>query len=214
MNELDFALDTKALDDEGYIEGLAAGYGNLDFGGDIMLPGSLAKGLEGRKAVPMLMYHDHKRPAGVWTSFQETNDGLLVKGRFSMSTRYGKEAHGLVKDGAIGGLSIGYGDTKSKVVGKARHIEETYLHEISLVTIPMNSRATVLSVKEIEGIVTKLRAGDRLTEREWETVLKKGFDLSNAEAERAVRINLKGQGAPGNTADLTELASKLRAALG
>jgi len=177
MNELDFTLDTKALNDEGYIEGLAAGYGNLDFGGDIMLPGSLAKGLLGRKAVPMLMYHDHQRPAGVWTDFQETNDGLLVKGRFSMSTSTGKEAHGLVKDGAIGGLSIGYGDTKAKMVGKARHISETYLHEVSLVTIPMNAKAEIFSVKDI------LEAGNMPTVREFEGLLRDaGFSKAKAAA--------------------------------
>ena len=87
MSELDFVLDAKALADDGEIEGLAAGYGNLDFGGDVILPGAIASSIAGRKSVPMLMYHDQKRPAGVWTGFEETSDGLLVKGRFSMSTR-------------------------------------------------------------------------------------------------------------------------------
>src|SRR5690606_29588749 len=70
LNELDFALDAKALDDDGHIEGLAAGYGNLDHGGDVILPGAISRSIAGRKSVPMLMYHDQKRPAGVWTDFQ------------------------------------------------------------------------------------------------------------------------------------------------
>jgi uncharacterized protein len=160
MNELDFALETKALDDEGHIEGLAVGYGNLDFGGDVVLPGAI-KSMAG-KAIPMLMFHDHKRPAGVWTQFEETSEGLLAKGRFSMSTTAGKEAHGLVKDGALGGLSMGYRTLKHRIVGKARHLAEIALHEISLVTIPMNEKTLILSVKDI------VSGGEMPTERQFE----------------------------------------------
>jgi hypothetical protein len=65
----------------------------------------------------------------------------------------------------------------------------------------MNEKTKITRVKEIEDLRARLAAGDRLTEREWESLLKKGFDLSNSEAERAVRINLKGQGEPDSTAD-------------
>ncbi|MGN6209543.1 HK97 family phage prohead protease [Asticcacaulis sp.] len=161
MNELDFSLETKALDDDGYVEGLAAGYGNLDLGGDIILPGALAKSLSGRKSVPMLMFHDQKRPAGVWNSFEEKPEGLFVKGRFSMSTRAGKEAHGLVKDGAIGGLSIGFNAVKEKVVGKARHLAEIMLHEISLVTIPMNQKSLITGFKAVEELREIFERGEQ-----------------------------------------------------
>lgn len=46
----------------------------------------------------------------------------------------------------------------------------------------------------------RLKAGDRLTEREFETWLK-GLGLSNSQAERAARIHLKGQGEPAGAAD-------------
>ena len=201
MNELDFELDTKSITDDGSIEGLAVGYGNVDHGGDQVMPGAITASLLGRKSLPMLLYHDQKRPAGVWNSWQETSDGLLVKGRFAMSTPTGKEAHGLTKDGAIGGLSMGFKTLKQRMEAKTRQILEAALHEISLVTIPMNDRTRVISVKDIGDFRDRLAAGDRLTEREWEGLLKKGFDLSNAEAERAVRLNFKGgQGEPDDTA--------------
>ncbi|MGK2908753.1 MAG: HK97 family phage prohead protease [Sphingobium sp.] len=209
MNELDFALDTKALDDEGHIEGLAAGYGNLDFGGDIMLPGSIAKSIAGKKAIPMLMYHNMQRPAGVWTDFKETDAGLLVKGRFSMSTRYGKEAYGLVKDGAIGGLSVGYRAIKEKMVGKARHLIEVALHEVSLVTIPMNEKAVVTSVKDI------LEGGKLPSVREFEEFLRDagGFSKSLAVAIAAKATpHLRGE-PEGKADDAVEFAKRLRAAL-
>lgn len=82
MSELDFVLDVKSIEDDGHIEGLAVGYGNLDYGGDVVLPGAITRSIEGRKSVPMLLFHDHKRPVGVWREFKETGEGLLVKGRF------------------------------------------------------------------------------------------------------------------------------------
>jgi HK97 family phage prohead protease len=211
MNELDFALDTKSIDDEGNIEGLAVGYGDVDHGGDIVMPGAINLG--GRKSIPMLLFHDQKRPAGVWNSFIETSEGLLVKGRFSMSTPGGREAHGLTKDGALQGLSMGFKTLRHRIEAKARKLLEVMLHEVSLVTIPMHDRTRVLSVKEIGDFKDRLAAGERLTEREWESLLKKSFDLSNAEAERAVRLNLKGQGDPGSKAKEADFWSALRADL-
>jgi uncharacterized protein len=198
MNELDFTLETKALDDEGHIEGLAAGYGNVDFGGDVMLPGSISKSIQNKSRIPMLMAHDHKRPVGVWTSFRETDDGLLVKGRFAMSTTAGKEAHAFVKDGAIGGLSVGMHNVKAKIVGKARHIVEAMLHEISLVTVPMNERTQILSVKDI------LSGGELPTLPRFEEFLREaGFSKSQATAIAGKGLAPLLRGEPGNdpTAD-------------
>jgi HK97 family phage prohead protease len=200
MNELDFALDAKAIDDEGHIEGLAVGYGNLDFGGDVVLPGAI-KGM--KKTIPMLLFHDQKRPAGVWTEFQETSEGLLAKGRFSMSTIAGKEAHGLVKDRALGGLSMGYTALKHRIVGKARHLVEIALHEISLVTIPMNEKTLITSVKDI------LAEGNLPTVREFEDFLRDagGFSKSLA-AAIASKATPHLRGEPEAKAD--ELAEFLR----
>lgn len=190
MNELDFALDTKSVDDEGNIEGMAVGYGNVDFGGDQVMPGAISASIAGRKSLPMLMYHDQKRPAGVWNSFKETSEGLLVKGRFSMSTRYGKEAHGLVKDGAIGGLSMGYKTLRERLSGKVRQLHEVSLHEVSLVTIPMNEKTLIISVKDI------LASGTMPTVREFEEFLRDagGFSKSLAAAIAAkAKPHLRGE---------------------
>lgn len=200
MNEMDFALDVKGIADDGSIEGLAVGYGNVDHGGDVVLPGAISASVTGRKSLPMLLYHDQRRPIGVWNAFQETGEGLLVKGRFSMSAPEGVAAHALARDGALSGLSMGYKTIKHRMEGKSRHLVEVALHEISLVAIPMNDRTRITQVKEIEDLRARLAAGERLEVREMEELWKKSFDLSNAEAERAVRINLKGRGEPGGTA--------------
>jgi HK97 family phage prohead protease len=209
MNELDFTLDAKAIDDDGNIEGLAVGYGDIDHGGDQVMPGAITASIAGRKSLPMLLYHDQKRPAGVWNSFQETRDGLLVKGRFSMSTRYGKEAHGLAKDGALGGLSMGYKTIRQRFEGKARQLIEVALHEISLVTIPMNDRTRIISVKSVleDGKLPSLPAFE-------EFLREVGFSKTQAAAVAGKGLSHLLRGEPGSepTVDfMSALAAQLRA---
>src|SRR6185503_3254656 len=203
MEELDFALDAKSIDDDGNIEGLAVGYGDVDYGGDQVMPGAISASIAQRKTLPMLLYHDQKRPGGVWNAFKETPEGLLVKGRFSMSTRDGKEAHGLAKDGALSGLSMGYKTIRKRMEGKIRQLLEVAVHEISLVTIPMNERTRVFSVKDI------LAGGKMPTVREFEDFLRDagGFSKSLATAI-ASKAAPHLQGEPEGKAD--ELAEFLR----
>ena len=120
MQRSAFTWDVKGIDESGYIEGLAAGYGNVDFGGDRILPGAFSKSLEGRSGVPMLLFHDQQRPVGKWAEFSETEDGLLAKGKISTKTRDGGEAYELAKDGALAGLSIGYEPTVKRISAPLR----------------------------------------------------------------------------------------------
>jgi len=207
MDELDFALDAKSIDEDGNIEGLAVGYGNVDHGGDQVMPGAISQSIAGRKSLPMLLFHDQKRPAGVWTEFKEVSEGLLVKGRFSMSTRYGKDAHGLARDGALSGLSMGYKTLKQRFEGKARQLLQVALHEISLVTIPMNDRTRIISVKDI------LDGGELPSVRQFEEFLRDagGFSKSLA-AAIASKATPHLRGEPEGKADeLVEFLKGLRA---
>jgi len=192
--------EIKGIDETGQIEGLAAGYGNVDFGGDKIMPGAFTKSLEGRSGVPMLLFHDQQRPVGKWHTFEETDAGLKVHGKISTKTRDGGEAYELAKDGALSALSIGYDAVKKRMSGKVRELSELFLHEVSLVAIGMNGNALISGVKEIEDLRDKIAAGDRLSEREMEKVFKQYLDLSNSEAERAIRVHgLKiDQGEPDN----------------
>lgn len=185
LQELDFPLEVKAVDDDGGIEGLAAGYGDVDLGGDVIMPGAMTKSIVGRGSVPMLLYHDQKRPVGAWTSLTEGPSGLHAKGRFSMSTRSGKEAHGLARDGALGGLSIGYSTVRHDFQGKTRRLHELKLHEISLVTVPMHERARVTGVKDA------LAAGELPTLEEFEAFLREAGGFSRTQAKAVAGHGLK-----------------------
>lgn len=201
----DMGIDLSAAGQSGAIEGYASLFGIEDQGGDIVAPGaygaSLAKLTGEARKVKMLWQHDPAQPIGVWEEAREDERGLWVKGRILSEVAKGREALALIRAGSIDGLSIGYRTVaSSKTAAGLRVLEQVELWEVSLVTFPMLPQARVAAKTEVPApVIEKLRAGDRLTEREFEK-LAKGFGLSNAQAERAARIHLKGQGEPATAA--------------
>ena len=156
-------FEIKQLHDSGHIEGLLAGFGDIDHGGDNLQAGCLSKSLAKRATpLPMLLHHDMKRPIGAWKEWQERPEGLYVKGSLTLSTRDAQEAHALAKDGALTGLSIGWkpikGDTDRHGV---RTITEAELYEGSLVAVPMHDRARVTAIKQLTGSPADLERGLR-----------------------------------------------------
>jgi len=151
MHGLLIELDTKSIAEDGTFSGYAATFGNVDQGGDIILPGAFAKSLLARPAtrVKMLRQHDQSEPIGVWTSLVEDRKGLKAEGRIIVDTVKGRETHLLMKAGALDGMSIGYRVKRARFdrAKNARLIEEVELAEVSIVTFPMNPKATVTAVK-------------------------------------------------------------------
>ena len=91
-----------------------AGYASLfdieDQGGDLVRAGAFAEGLKARgpNGVRMLFQHDATEPVGVWDEIAEDGRGLYVRGRILSTAPRGKAALGLVAEGAVDGLSIGF----------------------------------------------------------------------------------------------------------
>ena len=133
------------------IEGLGSASGNVDLGGDIVVPGAFASTLkehQSKGTMPaMLWQHDSTQPIGIWTEMEETRDGLWMKGEFA-DTELGRDARTLAKMKAVGGLSIGFAlrDFDYDKAGN-RLIKEVDLWETSIVTFPMNPKATIEAVK-------------------------------------------------------------------
>ena len=178
MSEIGFGFEVKAIDEAGYIAGIAAGYGNVDHGGDLIMPGALTKAIAGRASVPMLLFHDHKRPVGSWSKFDESSDGLHVEGKIAIKSDAGRDAHALVESRALAGLSIGYKTLRHKFEGKTRQLHELSLHEVSLVPVGMNERALVTQIKSI------VEGGGTPSVREFEEFLRDagGFSKTLAAA--------------------------------
>lgn len=205
-------LEIKSLKDSGEFEGYGSTFGgDPDAYGDVIAEGAYSDSLAAHKAkgtMPKLFWqHNADEPIGKWTDAIEDDHGLLMRGKLNMDVQRGREAYALLKAGDIDGLSIGYRIKEYSVDTDTGiwTLEKLDLIEVSIVSVGANENAVVQSVKAakaVHNLTEKLKAGDRLTEREFETWLK-GLQLgfSNSQAERAARLHLKGQGEPADAAD-------------
>jgi HK97 family phage prohead protease len=148
------------VDDAGLVTGIAWPFGTADRVGDMIEPGAF-KGV--LPPVPMLFAHDPAQPVGVWDAIDEAPEGLRVKGRLLINeVARAAEVRALVKEGAVGGLSIGF-STKKAVArrGGGRTISALDLVEISLVTVPMHPGARVTSAKSASVAIAMAEAINR-----------------------------------------------------
>ncbi len=180
----DFDLSVKAEDISD--DGLFTGYGSVanvvDSYNEIVAPGAFKKSLAELKLknrkVPVLWQHRSSEPIGVYDELVEDEAGLRVKGRLLVDhVAQAKEAHALMRAGAVTGLSIGYWVRQSSYDEKTgvRTLLEVDLIEVSLVTFPANDDARIDAVK------FKLAHGELPTLPEFERLLREaGFSKTKA----------------------------------
>lgn len=140
-----------SVDETGVFEGYASVFGEVDLGGDVVMPGAFAQTLRRRApaAVRMLWQHEPGEPIGAWVSLTEDSVGLKARGRLNLDVARGREALALLRQGAVDGLSIGFraGRVSRDRKSGARQIHTLELVEISIVTFPMAPQARVHAVK-------------------------------------------------------------------
>lgn len=149
-NRLTTSLEIKQLSKMQF-EGHGSIFGNVDLGGDVVMPGAFKRTLAEHKAggsLPVMLWqHDHSRVLGKWLDMNEDDRGLVAKGELA-PTDLGKEIHELLKMEAVKGLSIGYIPTDIDYDGDGtRLLKEVDLLELSVVSIPMNPKAQIQHVK-------------------------------------------------------------------
>lgn len=204
-----FALQIKAAGDDGTVEGYGSVFGVRDNYDDVIAKGAFIQSLKDHKAAgtmpAMLWQHDADKPIGVWTEMVEDEKGLRIKGQLAMETVKGKEAHALLKMGALNGLSIGFMskewayDRDTEV----RTLTAIDLWEVSLVTFPANEKARVTNVKSAEEMATPKDA---------EKVLRDaGFSKSDATAfvSRVMRMGEVRSDSANSTAVAMKAADRL-----
>ena len=141
------SLKLDEVSDEGTFKGHASVKGNVDLGKERVMGGAFKKTLSENPSVPILWQHDPTQPIGVSVTMREDAKGLAVEGRLVMDVERAREAHALLKAGAIKGLSIGYDVLRETWEKGIRQLHELKLYEFSIVTFPMNTEAGVSSVK-------------------------------------------------------------------
>lgn len=129
-----------SADDNGELNGTAWPFGIPDRVGDMIEKGAFAGA---QLPIPMLFSHRADEPIGVWTSIDETPQGLVVKGKLLIAdVARAREVNALIREKAITGLSIGFVTKQAKSRrGGGRTISLLDLHEISLVSIPCHPGA-------------------------------------------------------------------------
>lgn len=180
----DFALSVKAdsVAEDGTFEGYGSVFGVVDSYKEVVAEAAFADSLAELKSkdrnVPVLWQHRQDQPIGVYAELREDETGLFVRGQLLINdVAQAKEAHALMKAGAVTGLSIGYWVRESSYDEKTgiRTLTKLDLVEVSLVTFPANDEARVEAVK------FKLAHGELPNIREFEKLLREaGFSKSQA----------------------------------
>lgn len=167
MNRAYSVLTVKAVDGEQRILRGIASTPSPDRMGDVVEP----LGAKFKTPMPLLWQHQHDKPVGHVTFAQPNKDGIPFEARLVTIDEPGTlkdrvdEAWHSVKSGLVTAVSIGFqaidGAYERLKDGGLRFKEWEWL-ELSLVTIPANSEATITQIKAID---TQLRAASGQTQK-------------------------------------------------
>ena len=131
----------------GIFEGYASTFGNADRIGDIIAPGAFKEAIQ--EPIPMLWQHRMNEQIGVFPEWRQDKKGLYVVGEINLETQRGRDAYALIKAGHMRHMSVGFRTDAYDERKDQRIITRATLVEISLVTIPMNPKAQIVSVKSL-----------------------------------------------------------------
>ena len=121
----------------------------LDRDGDIVEP----SGAEFALPIPFLWQHQRDKPIGEVIAARVTDKGIEVEIQLAQINEAGKlkerldEAWHSIKSGLVKGLSIGFRGKEYAYTESGIHLTKWYWHELSAVTIPANSEATITAIK-------------------------------------------------------------------
>lgn len=126
---------------------------DIDFGGDIVLQEAMVNSFDTYGLPKFLHQHDQKQmPLGSFITYRTEGDKTILKAHIPKveNDPFTKRLISLIKMNAYGGLSIGFFTLKSTEDSQGiRTLKEIQVFETSLVTIPMNQFAEILSVKAV-----------------------------------------------------------------
>jgi uncharacterized protein len=159
MEHKDLKLDVKGFSsDERTLEGYASTFGfPADSYGDIVARGAFIESIEKikKEGLPLLMDHNTSINAVLGTIVEayEDDKGLYIKAKLADTPRV-NEVRDMLQQGHLNKMSIGFFIEKQSFTEdngrEIRVIEKANLMEVSVVTIPANTRAEILAVKEVE----------------------------------------------------------------
>ena len=182
---LDLPTEFKFAGNAGQFEGYAAVFGNVDLGGDRILPGAFQEIVRTRDGkVLVLNQHDRREPIGK-ADVEEDNHGLHFRGELLLDDEIARKVYVRMKGGLVDGMSIGYNvlpGGASMDRNGVRELSKLALYEVSVVTWGMNPEA------RIDGVKLAKTAADCTTLRELEDLIRESLDLSSRKARKAASL--------------------------
>lgn len=183
LKTLHVPLEFKEVTEAGTFTGYASVFDTVDWYGDRVAKGAFKKNIADwrrKKAMPPLLWqHNSSQPIGVLTSMAEDDTGLYVDGKLLLQLTQGAEAHVLIKEKVIRGMSIGYmtrDDSYDQVDG-IRTLKQVDVWEVSIATFPANEDALIDEVRSV------LESGGLPTAKQFERVMREEFKFSRSMAK-------------------------------
>lgn len=165
---------------DGEFEAYASVFGNEDSYGDIVQPGAFNRTLGEWKqrgdTIPVLWGHDMSDPfanIGGLTSAEEDDHGLKVRGQLDLDNPTALQVFRLMKGRRTNRMSFAYAVRDSEQDGDNTLLKDLELYEVSVVQVPANDLAEVLTVKSASQAL--LKAGRSLSSKN-ETALREARD--------------------------------------
>lgn len=152
INKAYSTIKIKSLDEEQRIIRGVASTPNTDRHGDKVL----AEGAKFTLPIPLLWQHNHDQPIGSVVAARVVDGQIEIEAKLAkvdapsqLAARL-EEAWQSIKNGLVRGLSIGFRPIKYAFIEDSEGVEFTEwdLFEISCVTIPANSEASITQIKQ------------------------------------------------------------------
>jgi HK97 family phage prohead protease len=155
---LSFPASIKAASDQrtGEFEAIVSVFGNVDHGGDRVMPGAFTNTLAEWRAsgapIPVIWNHDWNNPlAHIGKAdpeqARETDDGLLVRGQLDMHDSYAAKVYDLLAERRVKEFSFGYQVRDSEQKDGATNLTDLELFEVGPTLKGMNPATQLLAVK-------------------------------------------------------------------
>ncbi len=187
-------FEVKAVDDDaGIIEGIAS-TPSTDRMGDIVEP----KGATFKLPLPLLWQHNAREPLGHVISAKVTDAGIAIRAQIMRGVLPEIDrAWTLIKAGLVRGLSIGFRATEEpepiKGTWGLKFTKWEWL-ELSAVTIPANSDATIQTIKSIdEEVLSRAVSGHKAKQVRIVPPLPAVAGVSQHSQRGATNVNIKEQ---------------------
>lgn len=182
VNDAEFKFASS--DAPGQFVGLAACYGNVDKGRDMIMPEAFKGGLD-NNGEPLLLYfqHDYMMPVGKILEAAEAKNGLRIKGELTPGHSLASDVRSGMLHGTLSGLSVGINIPKNGAEVGAdgiRKIHKALLREVSITNMPMNPKARIA----VDSVKSALEAMNTLAD--FEDFLRDVGNFSHTASKAAI----------------------------